>query len=158
MHISFDIDDTLICYQSGVPCEPNRVPWLFRSWLQEPLRLGTRNLMQELTRLGCDISIYTTSYRSPNTLKWMMWFYGVRIRTVINQYIHEDTFRNSQRPSPSKWPSTFGIDLHVDDSDGVALEGKKYGFDVVVVNPRDRNWAEKVLSVVCERLDGRARP
>jgi hypothetical protein len=34
---------------------------------------------------------------------------------------------------PSKNPRAFGIDLHVDDSEGVKLEGKKYGFKGVRV-------------------------
>ncbi|MGF1579409.1 MAG: hypothetical protein ACFCD0_08610 [Gemmataceae bacterium] len=143
MHISFDIDDTLICYHPEIPQEPNRIPWLFRHWLHEPLRLGARDLLQELCRLGCRISIYTTSYRSRKSLKWMMWFYGIRIQEVINQYVHDDTFRRDQRRPPSKWPSIFGIDLHVDDSEGVAIEGKEYGFDVVVVDPFDRNWQRR---------------
>lgn len=35
--ISFDLDDTLICYQPGTPREPNRVPRLLRPWFREPL-------------------------------------------------------------------------------------------------------------------------
>ncbi|NQD57776.1 hypothetical protein HP546_20795, partial [Pseudomonas sp. CM25] len=46
---------------------------------------------------------------------------------------------------PSKLPSAFDIDLHVDDSEGVRLEGVDHGFRVVVVCPKDENWAQKVL-------------
>jgi hypothetical protein len=36
--------------------------------------------------------------------------------------------------------------VHVDDAEGVALEGKSHRFHVVVVSPNDPNWTEKVLS------------
>src|SRR5262249_34681987 len=40
MRISFDLDDTLICYQPGVPCEPS-LPWHWRLLGgNEPLRRG----------------------------------------------------------------------------------------------------------------------
>jgi len=35
-------------------------------------------------------------------------------------------------------PSRIG--LHVDDSDGVRMEGKQHGFHVVVVTPDDSHW------------------
>jgi hypothetical protein len=36
--------------------------------------------------------------------------------------------------------------LHVDDSDGVRVEGERHAFQVVVVNPNDTSWVEKVLA------------
>jgi len=66
MRISFDLDDTLVCYQPGVPQEP-RLPWYLR-WLvaDEPLRRGTMNLICELRRYGWEVWIYTTSHsRAP---------------------------------------------------------------------------------------------
>ena len=40
MRISFDLDDTLICYEAGVASEP-RLPWYLRLFISdEPLRLG----------------------------------------------------------------------------------------------------------------------
>ena len=42
MRISFDLDDTLICYQPHVPREPPP-SWAWRLVIQdEPLRLGAR--------------------------------------------------------------------------------------------------------------------
>jgi hypothetical protein len=142
MRISFDIDDTLVCYQPDTPCEPQRVPWLLRPWFREPLRLGTGELMRRLVRDGWEIAVYTTSYRSPAYLRWFLRFHGVRVGVVVNQAIHE---RVVGRHGPSKWPSRFGIDLHVDDSEGVAIEGRQHGFSVVVVRPDDADWAEAVL-------------
>jgi hypothetical protein len=36
--------------------------------------------------------------------------------------------------------------MHVDDSDGVRLEGRRHGFRVVVVSPDDADWTRKVLA------------
>lgn len=50
MRISFDLDDTLICGEQ-VPCEPNRIPFFFNPWINEPLRLGSRKLMKQYWNL-----------------------------------------------------------------------------------------------------------
>lgn len=50
--------------------------------------------------------------------------------------------------APSKLPTAFDIDLHVDDSEGVQIEGYDHGFRVVVVRPDDEPWAHKVLEAV----------
>jgi hypothetical protein len=49
---------------------------------------------------------------------------------------------------PSKYPPAFNIDLHVDDSEGVRMEGDLHGFRVVVVRPDDEDWTQKVLEAV----------
>src|SRR5690242_19329468 len=85
MRISFDLDDTLICYDPAVPCENSRVPWLLRHWFKEPLREGAVALMRDLATRGCRICVFTTSYRSPRQVKWWLRFYGVHVETVINQ-------------------------------------------------------------------------
>jgi hypothetical protein len=40
--------------------------------------------------------------------------------------------------------------LHVDDSEGVRMEGDEHGFRVVVVSPEDRYWTQKILRAVGE--------
>jgi hypothetical protein len=153
MRISFDIDDTLICYLPGSKYEPNRVPRLLRPWFDEPLRLGAVDLMRELRRLGCEIGVYTTSYRPPGHLRTWFRFYGVQIDFVINQDRHDrevDPRQFARRPS--KYPRGFGIDLHVDDSDGVRMEGDLHGFRVVVIDPMDDGWTTAVITAVKHRL------
>src|SRR5262245_53680998 len=132
MRISFDLDDTLICYQADVPREPALGFFARLLVHDEPLRQGSRDLMRELRRLGCDVWIYTTSYRNPRSVAWWLRLHGIRVGGVINQEEHQR--HNRPGPNyypPSKNPPCFGIDLHVDDSEGVRMEGKKYGFDVV---------------------------
>jgi hypothetical protein len=149
MRLSFDLDDTLICYQKNVPCERARIPFFLKPWINEPLRLGTRELIAELKQRGWDVCICTSSYRSPWLVR--LWFacYGISIGRVITQDTYEAHLRRYPAARfPSKNPRLFGIDLHIDDSDGVRREGEQYGFDVVVVSPDDLAWTQSVLQEV----------
>ncbi len=76
--------------------------------------------------------------------------YGIPLQGVVNQARHDRVVGSF---GPSKYPPAFGIDLHVDDSEGVAQEGKKYGFTVVIVSPEDVNWTERVLEAVTLYMD-----
>jgi len=146
MRISFDLDDTLVCYQPGVPQEP-RLPWYLR-WLvaDEPLRRGTMNLICELRRRGWEVWIYTTSHRRESAVRRWLRLHGLPIDGFVNQDVHDSHLRRSpQDRPPSKNPAFFGIDLHVDDSDGVQMEGEEHGFQVVVVTPDDEDWVDRVL-------------
>lgn len=149
LRVSFDLDACLVCYDPAVPCEPNRVPLLLRPWFREPLRLGTKLLMDELTRRNVSIWVYTTSYRSPRYLKWWFRFHGIRLAGVVNQQTHDAVVQQASfERRPSKYPKAFGIDLHVDDSEGVRMEGEQYGFDVLVVRPDALNWTQQVIDAV----------
>jgi hypothetical protein len=143
MRISFDIDDTLVC-GSNVPTE-KVVPWWGRWWYPEPLRRGTQELMKALVEQKHQLWIYTTSYRSPRYLRGWFRSIGVPIYGVVNQVRHE---RTVGRQGPSKYPPAFGIDLHVDDSEGVGMEGQTHRFRVVVVSPSDLHWVNRVLNAV----------
>jgi hypothetical protein len=101
--------------------------------------------MQELLSGGHELWIYTTSYRPARYLRGWFRSFGVPLYGVVNQYRHESVVG---RKGPSKFPPAFGIDLHVDDSEGVGEEGKHHQFSVVVVSPADPNWAARVLEAV----------
>jgi hypothetical protein len=149
VRISFDLDDTLICYAASVPREP-ALGWLARAVSRnEPLRQGARALMTGLRRAGHEVWIYTTSHRDPWGVWWWLRLHGISVGKVINQDVHDRHLRRNphDRP-PSKNPAAFGIHLHVDDLEGVAEEGRRYGFQVVVVSPQDEAWAEKVWAAV----------
>ena len=157
MRISFDLDDTLVC--PGAPADARRPPWPLRRLFPESLRAGTRDLLRILALKGCEIWIYTTSFRSPLYVRGWCGSLGIPIRGVVNQDRH---VREVGRDGPSKHPGRFGIELHVDDSEGVAREGERHGFDVLVVRPDDQasddqDWHRKVLDEVAARLD-RDRP
>ncbi len=149
MRISFDVDDTLVCGPS-VPTE-RFVPRWKRLWYPEDLRHGTKHLMRELIDRRHNLWIYTTSYRTPRYLRGWFGSFGVPISGVVNQDRHE---RVVGRQGPSKYPPAFGINLHVDDSEGVAEEGRRHGFPVIVVNPEDAEWVARVLAAIESRTHG----
>ena len=149
MRISFDVDDTLVVYDPQTPVEMH-VPWWWRWRYSEPLRHGTRALMQALRARGHELWIYTTSYRQPGYMRGWFRSFGVPLVEVINQDRHDQVVKKAQFPGymPSKYPPAFGIDLHIDDSEGVAMEGREHGFQVVVVAPNDTDWAARILVAV----------
>lgn len=84
-----------------------------------------------------------------------MWLrlYGLYVDGIVNDAVHRRRVRSGDLSRlPSKWPPAFGIDLHIDDSEGVALEGRQLGFKVLVIRPDDANWVQSVLSTAddCE--------
>lgn len=141
MRISFDIDDTLVCDPS-VPVE-QFVPWWLRWRYREGIRQGSRDLMRQLLARRHELWVYTTSYRERRYLKGWFRSFGISLSGVINQYQHE---REIGRQGPSKNPGRYGIDLHIDDSVGVAIEGLTHGFRVLVISPNDLDWTERVLA------------
>ena len=149
MRISFDVDDTLVLYQADARVEMI-VPWWWRWRFREPLRFGTKLLMQTLIARGHEVCIYTTSYRGPAYLRGWFRSIGVRLVEAINQDVHDKIVKKAHFPGypPSKFPPAFNIDLHVDDSEGVGMEGREHGFRVVVVSPTDVDWVARVLRAV----------
>ena len=147
MRVSFDLDDTLICGVS-IPSEYPVARW--RRWrYPEPLRRGARDLLLALLQRRCELWIYTTSCRSPRYLKAWFGSFGVPLGGVVNQARHE---RTVGLRGPSKLPPAFGIDLHIDDAPGVALEGIRHHFAVLTVAPDDARWVERILSAVDARI------
>lgn len=149
IRVSFDLDDTLTSHCSKVPIEKCLFPAFINHWLGEPLRRGTKRLFRELRQLDCSIWIYTSSGRSSAYIKRWFLLYGIRIDGVVNGNRHCRALnRHHLRRLPSKFPPAFGIDLHIDDSEGVKMEGDEHGFRVVVIHPHDEHWTEKVLDAV----------
>jgi hypothetical protein len=102
--------------------------------------------MRSLQERGWELWIYTTSNRNPRTVRRWLRAYGIDVERVINQDVYEEFLRQTGfHNPPSKHPGAFGIDLHIDDSDGVLWEGQKHGFRVLVVTPQDNQWTEKIF-------------
>jgi hypothetical protein len=151
MRISFDVDETLVCRLIEAPAEVGRFPSFICRWF-EPLRRGTCSLIGQLRQRGCSIWIYTSSGRTPFQIRLWLFLYGIRVDGVINDERHrrELAGRTFSR-LPSKYPPAFGIDLHIDDSEGVRMEGDMHGFRVVVVRQDDEHWTERVLDAVTQK-------
>lgn len=147
--VSFDVDDTLVCCGGAACCEASVIPQFIRRWLGEPLRAGTGALVRELRRRECSVWIYTTSGRSPFYIRRWLLLHGIRVDGVVNSERHRQGLAaHGFSRLPSKFPPAFGIDLHVDDSEGVRMEGDRHGFRVVVIRPDDQHWTRRVLDAV----------
>ena len=141
MNISFDLDSTLIPHGNEFETEKRN---LFGKLLGiEKIRKGTCELIRELRNAGHNIHIYTTSYRTRSKIKLIFRYYGLSIDRVINQKQNTETLK-SMNISASKYPPAFDFDLHIDDSEGVEIEAKRFNFNVIIVRPNDIGWAEKI--------------
>ena len=143
MRIAFDLDGTLIP-AAGSPMLVERLSSIARCVSREQIRAGTPRLLRQLRGRGHEVWLYTTSFRNPTRMR--VWFatFGVRLDGVVNQTRHNACVTVAS----SKYPPAFGIDLLVDDAEGVRLEGKRFGFRVLNVNENDAAWCTKVESAV----------
>lgn len=140
MRIAFDLDNTLIRGKYAFALEtPKRRFWA-RLLGKEALRAGTVELAEYCRQRGWEIWVYTTSYRGAGYIRRLFWLHGIRLAGVVNQARHdrEVTVRST------KYPPQYGIDLLLDDSEGVRLEGERHGFAVLVIDPTDAEWVAKV--------------
>lgn len=145
MIISFDLDNTLIPY--GDAFEVEQPSFLYKALGAEPLRVGTRTLFKTLREQGHTIWIYTTSYRSVVKMRLAFLAAGLRPDRFINQNTNLKIL-NAHSCKASKHPGLFGIDLHIDDSAGVGMEGEELGFRTLILNTDDEDWVEKIVELL----------
>lgn len=145
MRVAFDLDDTLLSARG--PFLTERPSGLLLPWLTpEHLRAGSSGLLQEIISAGHEVWIYTTSLRPVWFIHLIFRAYGVSLSGVVNHRVHAqhvNTPVGSMR-TPSKFPPAFGIDVLIDDSAGVEMEGEREGFRVIRVLPSDEGWSEMV--------------
>jgi hypothetical protein len=143
--ISFDLDDTLI--PGTMTFETEKQNLIQKLTGIERIRRGTIALFKELRSRGHRISIYTTSFRPELRTKLTFLSYGIPVDRVINQQCHDrELMENKSRCS--KFPPAFGIDIHVDDSPGLRIEGEKFNFSTIIIDENDLNWTYKILGAV----------
>ena len=124
--------------------------WVARLLYREPIRDGFIQLCEDLRSQGCRLGIYTTSSRTVGYIRRWMRCYGFRPDLIVNAAIHEAAMSGrfeSSRP-PSKHPGLFGVDLHIDDSKGVAVEAERFGFRARIIDPEDSDWVVTILDSV----------
>ena len=150
MRIAFDLDDTLIPCRYHFPTERPFSTFFFSFCFSEKLRQGSQALLQKLHRQGHEIWIYTTSQRSSWYLKCWFRFLKIPLDGVVNFTRHCQKMRAYSFPLSyvSKYPPAFDIDILVDDSDGVMLEGQRYGFTVIHLNPNDEYWQDSLQRIL----------
>ncbi len=145
MHISFDLDGTLIPHNDEFTTEP--IGLLGKLFGVEKLRKGTPALFRKLKGEGHQCHIYTTSFRSTFRIRMMLAYYGVSAGKVINEEKNRQLLSN-QNVNASKYPPAFGFELHVDDLEGVGMEGEKLGFKTIIISPNEEDWLAVILGEV----------
>jgi len=149
MNISFDLDSTLI--PNGKEFETEKRNWVAKLFGFEPIRKGTRTLIQDLQTQGHQIHIYTTSYRTQRRIRWTLRCYGIQVNRIVNQ--KENSIRLKElNVYASKYPRGFDFDVHIDDSKGVGMEGEKYNFKTIIVDPKQENW-ESYIKQEIQRIE-----
>lgn len=144
MIVPFDLDDTLFVSENTFKVEP-RLPFPLNIVYKERLRLGSVELMKYIREQNIELWIYTTSYRTERYIGGLFLCYGVKLDKIINGQRHADEVQaNHAEGMPSKYPSRYRIDLHIDDVVSVAQNGKIYGFNVFIVGNQDDKWTDKI--------------
>ncbi len=148
MRISFDLDDTLFVSEEKFKVEaPLRFP--FCAIYKERLRLGTIALMKALREQGMELWVYTTSFRSEQYIRGLFRCYGIKFDNIVNGARHaREVQAGHTEAMPSKYPSKYRIDLHIDDDRSVAENGRTYGFHVWIVGGQDDNWTDHILKEI----------
>ena len=145
MIISFDLDNTLIPYHEEFTVYDKT--FLHKITNTESIRIGTKTIFNELKNRDCEIWIYTTSYRSIFTIKKIFWFHGLKPKKIINETVNQKKLK-SINCKASKNPKAFGIDIHIDDSLGVKMEGEKLGFKTIILKTIDYDWVNTILTEI----------
>ena len=145
MRVSFDLDEVLFVSPKTHKTEPP-LPWPLDRIFRERLRLGTPELIRQLQKLGYEVWIYTSSFRSERYIRWLFRFYGVRFDGIVNAQRHLKEVQRSNRTTlPQKLPNRYRISLHIDDEAIVCTLGRQYGYRAYQLNAQDDDWKEKVL-------------
>jgi len=150
MRVSFDLDEVLFVSPAVHKTEPPlRFP--FNKIYQERLRLGTVDLINELQRLGYEVWVYTSSFRSEKYIRSLFAHYGVKFDGIVNGDRHlREVQKNNSTILPQKLPNRYKISLHVDDEEVICSLGREYGFQTFKLDAPDELWKEKIIQRAAE--------
>lgn len=149
MRIAFDLDNTLIPFTSGIQFKVESRTFIRRFFRSEPLRAGTIELLNSLKAEGHEIWIYTSSYRPKNYIRRTFFTHGIKLNGIVTQKTH-DAIVKPKNIRFSKHPPSFGIDLLIDDSKGVGMEGVQGNFRTLIIDSENKDWVSEITKVVSE--------
>lgn len=146
MRISFDLDEVLFVSPKTHKTE-KALPFPFNKIYKERLRLGTTELINELQKLGYEVWVYTSSFRSEKYIKSLFRLYHVKFDGIVNAQRHNREVQGSNKNIlPQKMPSKYRISLHIDDESIVCSLGRQYGYNTYQLEAQDDDWKEKILT------------
>ncbi len=149
MRISFDLDEVLFVSPDTHKTEP---PLIFplNKIFQERLRLGTPDLVRALQKMGYEVWVYTSSFRTERYIKTLFRLYGVKFDGIVNAQRHlREVQQGHKEILPQKMPSKYRISLHIDDEAIICSQGRQYGYEAYQLDADDDSWKEKII----ERAD-----
>lgn len=150
MRVSFDLDEVLFVSPQTHKTE-KELPFPLNKIFIERLRLGTPDLIRMLHDEGCEVWVYTSSFRSERYIKTLFRFYHVKFDGIVNGDRHlREVQGNKRERLPQKLPSKYRISLHIDDESVVCTNGRAYGFNVYQLEAQDDEWKEKIIERVRE--------
>ena len=146
MRVSFDLDEVLFVLPETHKTEPALI-FPFNKIFRERLRLGTPDLVKELQRLGYEVWVYTSSFRSEKYIKLLFLLYGIRFDGIVNGDRHlKEVQRKNKTILPQKLPNRYRISLHIDDESIVCSLGRQYGYHAYQLEAQDDDWKEKIIA------------
>lgn len=146
MRISFDLDEVLFVNPADHKTEEEPI-FPFNLIFRERLRLGTPVLINTLQKLGFEVWVYTSSFRSDFYIKSLFFYYGVIFDSIVNGRRHlEEVQKGKTHILPQKVPSHYRISLHIDDELVICSYGKEYGFEAYNLDADDDAWKEKIIA------------
>ena len=145
MRVSFDLDEVLFVSPLTHKTEPP-LSFPFNKFYKERLRLGTPDLVRTLQKMGYEVWIYTSSFRSESYIKRLFRCYGIKFDGIVNGTRHlKEVQRGHAKTLPQKMPSRYQISLHIDDETIICTMGRQYGFSAYQLDAEDDEWKEKII-------------
>lgn len=145
MRVSFDLDEVLFVSPLTHKTEPElRFP--FNKIFKERVRAGTPVLIKELRKLGYEVWVYTSSFRTDTYIRGLFRMYHVKFDGIINAQRHlKEVQQGRSVLLPQKVPSWYHINLHIDDEEVICSQGRQYGFEAYHLDAQDDEWVDKIL-------------
>ena len=146
MRVSFDLDEVLFVSPLTHKTEPP-LPFPLGRMYKERLRLGTPELIRTLQKMGYEVWVYTSSFRSERYIRRLFRCYGVKFDGIVNGTRHlKEVQRDNKTVLPQKLPNRYRISLHIDDEAVICSMGRQMGFNVYQLDADDDSWKEKVIA------------
>ena len=145
IRVSFDLDEVLFVNPKTHKTEPE-LPFPLKNIYKERLRLGTPDLINSLQKMGYEVWIYTSSFRSERYIKGLFRHYGVKFDGIVNGTRHlKEVQKGRSQILPQKVPNRYRISLHVDDESVICSYAREFGFDAYQLDAQDDDWEEKIV-------------
>ncbi len=145
MRVSFDLDEVLFVHPDTHKTEPPPV-FPFNLIFKERLRLGAPELIHTLQKLGYEVWVYTSSFRTERYIRFYFLLYKVRFDGIVNAMRHLKEVQGKRKEMlPQKLPSRYRISLHIDDEEIVCTLGRQYGYTTYHLEGEDEHWKEKII-------------